>query len=743
MSEGPRSVRSQCPYCGVGCGLELKPPAEKGQAVRRDAEGNPMWTARGDREHPSSLGQVCIKGATVGETLARGRLRQPLYRSSLSDNFEPISWDAAFERITDQIRTSLARRNSADGIAMYGSGQFHTEDYYLAQKLLKGALGTNNFDANSRLCMSSAVAGYTRSLGSDGPPCCYEDLDHCSVAFLIGTNTAECHPVLFQRLLKRKRKNPGSLKIVVVDPRRTDTAKAADIHLPIAPGSDLALLHGIAHLVLRENGQDPAFIDDHTENFDAFFDVAARWTPRRVARFCNIPEKRLREVAHLFHRQQRVLSLWSMGVNQRREGTAVVGGLINLHLLTGQIGKEGAGPFSLTGQPNAMGGREAGGLAHLLPGYRLVGKAEHRAEVEQAWKLPAGQIATTPGLSAWQQVEAMERGDIDLWWVAATNPLVSLPDLERVKQAMGNCPLVVVSEAYADSETSHYAHLLLPATQWSEKAGAMTNSERRVTYCPAFRRRVGDSRADWEVFAEVGRRLGYEDQFSFDSAAEVYAEFSQLTRGRLCDVSGLSHALLEQKGPQQWPFPSGSTCDQPAKRLYSDHRFATPNGRARFCTDQPLGLAEPPCDTYPLVLTVGRYLGQWHTMTRTEKVERLQTMHPEPLLEIHPSDAQELKLRNGELAAISSRRGHLTAKVMVTDRIRRGTVFLPMHWGFTQEKACEANTLMHDQACPVSKQPELKACAVIVAPAVSVVKPVEQENGRLDALRRRLTPALR
>jgi ferredoxin-nitrate reductase len=743
MSEGPRSVRSQCPYCGVGCGLELKPPAEKGQAVRRDAEGNPMWTARGDREHPSSLGQVCIKGATVGETLARGRLRQPLYRSSLSDNFEPISWDAAFERITDQIRTSLARRNSADGIAMYGSGQFHTEDYYLAQKLLKGALGTNNFDANSRLCMSSAVAGYTRSLGSDGPPCCYEDLDHCSVAFLIGTNTAECHPVLFQRLLKRKRKNPGSLKIVVVDPRRTDTAKAADIHLPIAPGSDLALLHGIAHLVLRENGQDPAFIDDHTENFDAFFDVAARWTPRRVARFCNIPEKRLREVAHLFHRRQRVLSLWSMGVNQRREGTAVVGGLINLHLLTGQIGREGAGPFSLTGQPNAMGGREAGGLAHLLPGYRLVGNAEHRAEVEQAWKLPAGQIAAKPGLAAWQQVEAMERGDLDLWWVAATNPLVSLPDLERVKKAMGNCPLVVVSEAYADSETSHYAHMLLPAAQWSEKAGAMTNSERRVTYCPAFRRRFGESRADWEVFAEVGRRLGYEDQFSYASAAEVYAEFSQLTRGRLCDVSGLSHALLEQEGPQQWPFPSGSTSDQPAKRLYSDHRFATPNGRARFCTDQPLGLAEPPCDTYPLVLTVGRYLGQWHTMTRTGKVERLQTMHPEPLLEIHPGDAQELKLRNGELAAISSRRGHLTAKVMVTDRIRRGTVFLPMHWGFTQEKACEANTLMHDQACPVSKQPELKACAVIVAPAVSLVKPMEQEKGRLDGLRRLLTPALR
>ena len=318
-----------------------------------------------------------------------------------------------------------------------------------------------------------------------------------------------------------------------------------------------------------------------------------------------------------------------------------------------------------------------------------------------------------------------------------------MPDLDRVKAAMRRCPLVVVSDAYADTETSHYAHLLLPAAQWSEKAGAMTNSERRVTYCPAYRPRHGESRPDWEVFAEVGRRLGFEEQFSYASAAEVYAEFSELTAGRLGDVSGLSHALLEEAGPQQWPFPAGASASTEAKRLYSDHQFATPSGRARFCTDQPMGLAEPPCETYPLVLTVGRYLGQWHTMTRTGKVERLQTMHPKPLLEVHPQDALELQLKDGELAAVSSRRGHITATVKVTDRIRRGSVFLPMHWGFTQENACEANTLMHDQACPVSKQPELKACAVIVAPAVSVVKPLEQEAGRLEALRRWFTPALR
>ena len=726
----------------MGCGLELLPPGEAGKSVKRDADGNPMWAARGDRQHPSSLGQVCIKGATVGETLARGRLSQPLYRPTLNDDFQPISWDSAFDLLTGRIRSTLAGKGP-NAIAMYGSGQFHTEDYYLAQKLLKGALGTNNFDANSRLCMSSAVAGYTRSLGSDGPPCCYEDLDHCSVAFLIGTNTAECHPVLFQRLLKRKKRDPKGLTIVVVDPRKTDTAKIADHHLAIAPGTDLALLHGLARLVIQDNGFDSDFIDAATEGFASYTQTINAWTPGKTAKFCGITEQDLRAVGRLWSRKEGVLSLWSMGVNQRREGTAVVSGLINLHLLTGEIGKPGAGPFSLTGQPNAMGGREAGGLAHLLPGYRLVTNPEHRAEVEQAWGFAKDSIAATPGLSAWQQVEAMERGELDLWWVAATNPLVSMPDLERVKNAMQRCPLVVVSEAYADTETSHYAHLLLPASQWSEKAGAMTNSERRVTYCPSFRPRHGESRPDWEVFAELGRRLGFAEQFTYESSAEVYAEFTTLTEGRVCDVSGLSHGLLQAHGSQQWPFPKGQEPTRTSKRLYVGKRFPTASGRARFQSEAPLGLAEPPCDVYPLVLTVGRYLGQWHTMTRTGMVQRLNDMHPEPRLEMHPEDAKAYGVDDNGLAAITSRRGTLTARVTLTDRIRRGSVFLPMHWGFTQNEACEANTLMHEESCPISKQPELKASAVVVAPAVSVVKPAEQQTGRLESLRRLLIPALR
>ncbi|QEY32617.1 nitrate reductase [Synechococcus sp. RSCCF101] len=717
MPDAP-APRSQCPYCGVGCGLELLPPAAKGRATRRAEDGTPIWGARGDRAHPSTAGQVCVKGATVTQTLDGERLRQPLYRSSLDEPFQPVSWEQAIDRIVDQLQRTLASKGP-EAIAAYGSGQFHTEDYYLAQKLFKGALGTNNFDANSRLCMSSAVAGYARSLGSDGPPCCYEDLDLCDAAFLVGTNTAECHPVLFQRLIKRRRGllTASGPKLVVVDPRRTETARAADLHLAIRPGTDLVLLHGLAHLLLRQSSVDYEFLENATEGFFSYARLVQEWTPRRVARLCGIREKDLREAARIWARSKAVLSLWSMGVNQSVEGTATVAGLINLHLLTGQICGPGCGPFSLTGQPNAMGGREAGGLSHLLPGYRSVGDAEHRRQLEQAWGLPEGQIASSPGLSAWQQVEAMAEGRLDVWWVAATNPLVSMPNLERVRQAMRRCPLVIVSDAYAGTETAAFAHLVLPAAQWSEKEGVMTNSERRVTLCPAFRPAPGAARPDWQVFAEVGRRLGYEEQFSYGSAAEVYDEFAALTAGRLCDVSGLSHGLLREQGPQQWPHPRGAEPSSGSSRLYGDAVFPTPTGRARLIAEQPMGLAEPPDDDYPLVLTVGRYLGHWHTMTRTRQVPRLQGMHPQPLLEIHPEDARKVGLADGALACIRSRRGSLTAVASLDERIRPGLVFLPMHWGASQETPCEANALMHEQACPRSGQPELKAAAVQVLPA--------------------------
>jgi len=732
---GAGVARAQCPYCGVGCGLELRPPAS--EAAARDG-ADAIWGVRGDRHHPSSLGQVCIKGATVGETLHRNRLTTPLWRARTEEPFAPISWERAFTLLVERIRATLAERGPG-GLAIYGSGQFLCEDYYAANKLLKGALGSNHFDANSRLCMSSAVAGYSRSLGSDGPPCCYDDLDAASLVLLIGTNTAACHPVLFQRLIKRKRKVGEALRLVSVDPRATATSDAADLHLPIRPGTDLALLCGLGHLLLEGAsagadaggdagaGVDAAFVAAHTEGFEELAALWRAWTPERASAICGIEEAALRQLAAWWIASPAVLSLWSMGVNQSREGTATVSGLINLHLVSGQIGRPGAGPFSLTGQPNAMGGREVGGLAQLLPGYRSVANAQHRAEVERHWGLAAGSIAAQPGFSVWEQIEAMERGELDLWWVAATNPLVSLPSLDRVRAAVARCPLVVVSEAYAGTETEAVAHLLLPAAQWSEKAGVMVNSERRVTLCPAFREPPGEARPDWAIFAELGRRLGFERQFAWPDAAAVYAEFVALTAGRVCDSSGLSHALLADHGPQPWPFPAGTAPGEGQARLYGatapfpgappGHRFPTANGRARLWADPPLGLAEPPDDAFPLVLTVGRYLGHWHTMTRTAHVARVTTQHPTPVLEANPDDVAAAGLRDGELVEVRSRRGALRVTLEVSDRIRPGTVFLPMHWGASQgDLACEANRLMHALGCPLSRQPELKAAAVCLRP---------------------------
>lgn len=706
-ASGP--ARAQCPYCGVGCGLEMKPPAAAADG------GDGIWTARGDRHHPSSLGQVCVKGATVGETLHRNRLTTPLHRERIDQPFTPISWDRAFDLIAAQVRRTLAAQGP-EGIAMYGSGQFLTEDYYVANKLIKGALGSNNFDANSRLCMSSAVSGYRRSFGSDGPPCCYDDLDQADLVLLIGTNTAECHPVLFQRLLKRKRRQKQDLQIVVVDPRATATSDAADLHLAIRPGTDLALLHGLGHLLLERGAVDRTYVATSTEGFEALAELWAGWTPEKASRFCGIEESQLHQLAARWAAGRAVLSLWSMGVNQSVEGTATVAGIINLHLVSGQIGRPGAGPFSLTGQPNAMGGREAGGLAQLLPGYRSVTEAEHRADVERHWGLAPGSIAPDPGLSVWEQIEAMERGALGFWWVAATNPLVSLPGLDRVRAAVARCPMVVLSEAYAGTETASIAHLVLPAAQWSEKAGVMTNSERRVTLCPAFRTPPGGARPDWVIFAELGRRLGFEASFRYGSSAEVFEEFAAITAGRVCDLSGLSHGLLEEHGPQQWPFPAGTAPGGGVPRLHTGGRFPTPSGRARLISEPPMGLGEPPDDDHPLVLTVGRYLEQWHTMTRTAHVARLLRPHGEPLLEVNPADARVHGLIDGGWAEVISRRGSVTARVLVTDRIRRGTVFLPMHWGAAQEQACEANRLMHALGCPISQQPELKAAAVTLRP---------------------------
>ena len=455
------AIKTLCPYCGVGCGLEVAP-------IGTPSEARANYVVRGDRAHPSSQGMVCVKGATIADALDQNRLLFPMLRDSLDESFRQVSWDEALGAIAARIR-HVVDTQGPEAICMYGSGQLQTEDYYTAQKLLKGCLGTNNFDANSRLCMSSAVAAYIQSFGSDGPPTCYDDLEQTDCAFLIGTNTAECHPIVFNRLRKYHRKKKGKVKLIVVDPRRTETAKDADLHLAIRPGTDITLMNGIAHILLRQRWIDPLFIDEATKGFSDYVEVIQQYPPERVAAVCGITIADLEEAARGWGQSPRVLSLWSMGINQSAEGTAKARTLINLHLMTGQIGYPGAGPFSLTGQPNAMGGREAGGLSHILPGYRLVKNSEHRRAVEDAWGMPADSISPTPGLAAWDMMVGLEQGAVGLFWVAATNPAVSMPDIERTKAALRRSPFTILQDAYYPTETAEYAHVLLPAAQWGEK----------------------------------------------------------------------------------------------------------------------------------------------------------------------------------------------------------------------------------------------------------------------------------
>lgn len=752
-------TKTLCPYCGVGCGLEVSPPARPGGTTHRDNQGTPIWQVKGDRTHPSSQGMVCVKGATISESLDKDRLKYPMLRDSLDQPFRRVTWEEALDRVVAQIQR-VRLTQGADALCMYGSGQFQTEDYYIAQKLMKGCLGTNNFDANSRLCMSSAVSGYIQSFGSDGPPCCYDDLELTDCAFLIGTNTAECHPIVFNRLRKHHKRN-RNVKMIVVDPRRTQTAEAADLHLAIRPGTDIDLLNGIAYLLMQWRKINAPFIDECTKDFSAYAEVIQHYPPERVAQQCGIRVDELETAARYWAESDRVLSLWSMGVNQSSEGTAKVRTIINLHLMTGNIGKPGAGPFSLTGQPNAMGGREAGGLAHILPGYRSVKDPQHRAEVEQAWGLPAGQIASSPGRDVWSMIRGLEQGEVGVLWIAATNPAVSMPDLERTKAALRRSPFTVYQEAYYPTETTEYAHVLLPAAQWGEKTGTMTNSERMVTLCPKFRDLLWDARADWEVFAEVGRRLGFTEQFNFSTSAQVHAEFVQLTRNRPCDMTGIRHDRLSQEGAIQWPCPdqgSGMSAQKteiqtenprtspspienseskvlppqnhpPAakapKRLYTDLRFNTLDGLARFAAYHSRGLAEPPDPDYPLVLTIGRLYGHWHTQTRTGRIEKTAQMHPNPFVEIHPRDAEKLGIVDGDWAEIRSRRGKVRVPATVTKSIAPGTVFVPMHWGKLWAEDAEANALTHPEACPISLQPELKACAVQI---VKISKPLPQNE---------------
>jgi len=686
-----------CPYCGVGCGLLVE--VRDGRVAR----------VRGDPAHPSSRGDICAKAVHLPPTLnTDDRLLYPQMRTRRDRTLRRVPWELAVRTVAERLGQIVAEHGS-DAVAVYASGQLTTEEYYVASKLAKGYLKTNNFDTNSRLCMASAAVGYTRSLGADGPPCSYDDLDTAECVFLIGTNAADCHPVLFKRLRRRKTAAPHSVGVLVADPRWTETADLADLHLSLRPGSDVALLNGMLHVLVREGLLDRVFIAEHTTGWADVERVVAEYPPARAASLTGLGADAIAEAARRFGRAQSALTVWSMGVNQSRIATDKVAAIVNLHLATGQIGRPGAGPFSLTGQPNAMGGRETGGLAHLLPGNRSIEDAQARSDVERHWGVEKGTIAARPGRPALEIFEALTTGEIRAIWIMGTNPAASMPDTDLIERALRQADFVIVQDAYHPTETTRFADVLLPAAQWPEKAGVMTNSERRLTYLPRLATPPGEALPDAEIVTRVAAAMGWKSSFAYESAAEIFDEFAALTAGRPCDYSGLSHARLRTASPQ-WPVPTATHSGSP--RLYIDGVFPTADGRARFVPVEHAEPAEPPDDAFPLTLTTGRVRDHWHTLTRTGHAPALRSRTPEPIVEVNVADARRAGVRDGDFVEIASRRGTLIAQCRVTSAIREGVCFVPFHWGrrFGFEKC--ANNLTLSARDPLSRQPELKACAV-------------------------------
>lgn len=731
---GQAWVKSTCPYCGVGCGVEVG--VEEGKVVQ----------IRGDKSHPANFGKLCPKPTGLPEALAsEDRLTHPLRRNE-SGEMERVSWEDTLYEIAGRLGGTV-EEHGPEAAAFYISGQLLTEDYYTVNKLAKGFLGTNNVDSNSRLCMSSAVAGYKGAFGTDGPPTAYSDIGYAGCIILWGSNAADCHPITFGRIKQRKRddKEDSTLSVIVIDPRRTPTAEMADLHLPVKPGTDLALANAMLGVLLDEDLVDRRFIEHHTNGVEETAEAAREWSVERAAEVCGLEAEDIVRAARAFGEAPAALIFWTMGVNQSAVGTLKNRGIINLCLATGNIGKPGAGPFSFTGQPNAMGGREVEGLANLLPGYRTSENPEHRREVEEAWNLAPGSIPEAWGLPATEMFRALDDGDIKFLWVAATNPAASFPDLTRARRALRGAEFVVVQDAYP-TETTLLADLVLPAAQWSEKAGTMTNSERRVSLVEKVVEPPGEARADWEIFAGVARALGFERDFAWKDSAEVYDEYKELTRDTPVDVTGLSHERL-RRGARQWPVPdvpfrkerpSGKIQrrepgeEHPGThRLYTDKKFNTPDGRARFEPTPHSYLHEPPGEEYPLTLSNGRVKNQWHMMSRTGRSEKLMRgLEDGPFVEIHPEAAEEAGIEDGKPTRIVSARGSFKARAVITEGIEPGTVFAPFHWGDLWTGDGSLNNTTHDAACPTSKQPELKGAAVRLEPA----KRLESEEGELSMI---------
>jgi ferredoxin-nitrate reductase len=687
-----------CPYCGVGCRLRV------------EGRGGRPERIRGVEDAPANHGRLCAKGATLHEALhTPDRLLVPMWRRSRQEDFRPADWSQVLRYVAECLRYIL-HAFGPNAIAFYGSGQLDTETAYLACKLFKGYFGTNNTDSNSRLCMAAAVAGYRTSLGSDGPPCCYEDIDHADVIFIIGSNMAECHPVTFDRIRAVRKRRP-ELTLIVVDPRRTATAREADIYLPVAPGGDIALLNALGRLLLEFGAVDEAFVRQHTRGFEEYRAFLLGQDLRELCEVAGIQEQWLRHTAARIARSHGFLSFYCMGLNQSTVGMWKNNSLINLHLLTGQIGKPGAGPFSLTGQPNAMGGREAGLLSHQLPGYRFVEEPEHRRELEQFWDRPTGTISPRPGFTAVEMFRALEKGQLKAIWIAGTNPLVSIPDLHQVRRAMERAQLVIVQDAYHPTETTRLAHVILPAAQWGEKEWTSTSSERLVSYSPKLFDPPGLALPDWQILARFAQVWGFRG-FAYGSAAEVWDEFRQLTRGRPCDMFGITAARLRQQRHVYWPCPHEDHPGSP--RRYLDRIFPTPDGKANFLPRDHRAPRELPDHEFPFILTTGRLYAHWHTLTRTGKCSKLVRREPGPFVEINVEDAARLGISAGELVLLSSRRGAIRLPARLSDHVPAGMVFVPFHWGDLHHPDNAANYLTISATGRIAKQPELKFCAVNV-----------------------------
>ena len=732
-----RETKSTCPYCGVGCGVII-------ESVGNQITGESIVGVRGDPDHPANFGRLCTKGSTLHLTASatvtqQTRLLQPLRRMTRDALPQRTTWDGALNLAAGRF-AKIIQEDGPDAVGFYISGQLLTEDYYVFNKLAKGLIGTNNIDSNSRLCMSSAVAGYKQTLGMDAPPACYDDVNHAGTIFIVGSNTAYAHPILFRRIEAARQANPA-LKIVVCDPRRTDTVEIADLFLPIQPGTDVMLFNGMLHIMLWEGWLDAAYMAAHTSGFDTLKATVRDYTSDLVAQTCGISKDDLLQATRLFAGIQAdsaaprrpTLSLYCQGLNQSSSGTAKNAALINLHLATGQIGKAGAGPFSLTGQPNAMGGRETGGMANLLSGHRDLANPVHRAEVATLWGV--NDVPSQPGKTAVEMFQAAADGEIKALWIACTNPAQSMPDQATVRRALERAEFVVVQEAFATTATCRYADLLLPATTWGEKEGTVTNSERCISRVRAAVAAPGETRHDWSIATDFAQRLekllparpkplsasGW-SLFPYTTPESVWLEHRESTRGRDLDITGMTYPMLEQS-PQQWPLPKGETQGQ--ARLYEDGRFPTPDGRARFVNTVYRPVAEPRESRYPFSLTTGRLRDQWHGMSRTGTLGRLFAHVSEPAVQMNPQDMARRRLNEGELVHVTSKRGSILLPVQASTDIGMSQAFIAMHWGeeflsgvsATGERLAGVNALTTSAFCPDSKQPEFKHAAVKILKA--------------------------